>query len=227
MAALDTATHKVIVSETANLADARPVDGRVLLERLLSDMGLSAFVISNTTPATGSRDKLWWHKDVKQAKRYNPVTGNWFQVTPGQHALHLMQQAFGAGTTDTVIEPGDLFAFYDVSLKETKLIDRDNMIKQIAGKALWNWSKISANTVAVDRGAYLCDTTAGTFTLTLPAAPANYTAIRIADAADFNLNNLIVARNGSTIAGLAENMNVDLALASFELVAFSGDWRIT
>jgi hypothetical protein len=225
MVALNTATHKVIVSEEG-LGSARPVDGRVLLERLLSDMGLSAFVISNTAPSAANRDKLWWHKDVRQAKRYNPVTGNWFQATPGQHALHLMQQAFGAGTTDTVIEPGDLFAFYDVSLKETKLIDRDNMIKQIAGKALWNWSKISANTAAVDRGAYLCDTTAGSFTLTLPSAPANHTAVRIADAADFSLNNLIVARNGSTIAGLAENMNVDLALAAFELVAFNGDWRI-
>lgn len=226
MAALDLTTHKVVVAEGQNPKDARTVDGRVLLERLLSDLGLSAFVISNTAPSTANRDKLWWHKDVKQAKRYNPVSGNWFQATPGQHALHLLQQAFGAGTADTVIEVGDLFAFYDVSLKETKLIDRDNLIKQIAGKALWNWSKISANTNAVDRGAYICDTSAATFTLTLPASPPNGTAIRIVDGADFELKNLIVARNGATIAGLAENLNVDLALAAFELVAMNGDWRI-
>ena len=226
MAALDTTLDKLVVTRTGNLKDGATVDPRVLLERMLADLGFSAFVIQNTTPSSANRDKLWWHKDVKTPKRYNAVTGNWFALNPGQHALHLMQQAFGAGTTDTVIEVGDLFAFYDVSLKETKLIDRDNLIKQIAGKALWNWSNISANTAAVDRGAYQCDTSTATFTVTLPPSPPNYTMVWISDATDFEARPLTIARNGSTIAGLNEDLTVDVALASFQLVAFAGDWRI-
>ena len=48
----------------------------------------------------------------------------------------------------------------------------------------------------------------------------------ISDASDFEARPLTIARNGSTIAGLNEDLTVDVALASFQLVAFAGDWRI-
>jgi hypothetical protein len=224
MAALDLTLDKLVVTRGGKLQNATQLDIRVMMERALAGLGFASFVIANTAPS--DKTVLWWHKDVKTPKRYDAVLGNWYALTPGQHAMYLLQQLFGAAIADTVLEAGDLFSFYDVSLGETKKIARDDLIKAIAGKALWNWSKVNSNTNAVDRGAYLCDTSGAPFTVTLPAAPANYTAVWIADAADFEIKNLTVARNGSTISGLSENLTVDLPLASFQLVAFSGDWRI-
>jgi hypothetical protein len=224
MAALDLALDKLVVTQDGKLQKATQLDIRVMMERALAGLGFSSFVVSNTAPA--DKTVLWWHKDVKTPKRYNAVLGNWYALTPGQHAMHLLQQLFGASVADTVLEAGDLFSFYDVSLGETKKIARDDLIKAIAGKALWNWSRISSNTNAVDRGAYFCDTTAATFTLTLPASPPNYTAVWIADNGDFELKNLIIARNGSTIEGLSQDLNAEIYKASFQLVAYSGNWII-
>lgn len=126
MTALGTATHKFIVSDTQNLKDARPVDMRVVMERLLSDMGFSAFVISNTAPV--DKTVLWWHKDVFTAKRFDPIAGNWAALTPAQHALHQMQRIVAAASAEGSLEMGDLFPFWDVSAGETKKITKENLI---------------------------------------------------------------------------------------------------
>lgn len=88
------------------------------------------------------------------------------------------------------------------------------------------WSVKSANFNAVSFGAYICNTSGGSFTVTLPASPAEDDEIYFADGGNFALYNLILARNGKLISGLAENSAVDLQLCSFALVYKAGDWRI-
>ena len=74
-------------------------------------------------------------------------------------------------------------------------------------QTLTNGSKVAA------------DTTAGAFTLTLPATPSNGDTVSVLDyAGTFDTNNLTIARNGSNIESLAENMDCNIEDAAFSLV---------
>ena len=91
------------------------------------------------------------------------------------------------------------------------------------------WEVITGATNAVAGHGYLCNTSGGALTLTLPASPSVGDTIGIKDAAStFNTYNVTVARNSLKIMGLSEDMTVDLANISLELV-YSGatyGWRI-
>lgn len=89
------------------------------------------------------------------------------------------------------------------------------------------WSVKTANYTLVAGDHVLADTSGGVFTLTLPATPTTGSAVRIADGGGaFATNNLTVARNGSTIMGLAEDMTVSTNNSSFSLVYSGTTWRI-
>lgn len=91
----------------------------------------------------------------------------------------------------------------------------------------WSAAAIAANTAAAPQTRYLVDTSAGAVTLTLPATPANGDKIGIVDATgSFGTYNCVINRNGKTIMGLAENLNIDVENAAIELLYFGGDWRI-
>jgi hypothetical protein len=63
------------------------------------------------------------------------------------------------------------------------------------------------------------DTTSAAWTLTLPATPSNGDTITVLDyAGTFDTNNLTIARNGSNIESLAEDMNCNVEDAAFALV---------
>lgn len=126
MAAFAPATDKVVTSATGNLKDAAPVDARDMLTRLLLDMGLFPVIAQNTAPT--DKDALWWHKDVKQLKRYDGVQGNWYQATPNQIAMHIARRAVLGSVTEINLETGDLFTFWDVSQGEVKKITRENLM---------------------------------------------------------------------------------------------------
>ena len=76
---------------------------------------------------------------------------------------------------------------------------------------------------------YFCNTTGGTFTLTLPASPDLGDTVRFYDIAKtFDSNALVVGRNGKLIQGDASDLTVNVEGAAFELT-FSGDsfgWRL-
>lgn len=79
--------------------------------------------------------------------------------------------------------------------------------------------------VAFDR--ILANTASAAFTITLPASPVSGDQIEIADGGGaFAANNLTVARNGSTIMGLAEDMSVAQSNVSFALVYNGTTWRL-
>ena len=101
-----------------------------------------------------------------------------------------------------------------------------------------SWGTVSANPqftvktsnyTAVANDALMCDTSSGSFTITLPATPSVNTYVRVDDyAGKFNQFNLTIARNGQIIMGYTEDLIVTNSNASVTLV-YSGatyGWRI-
>ena len=88
---------------------------------------------------------------------------------------------------------------------------------------------VSTNQTAVNSSAYFADTSAGSFTITLPATPTLNDKVSIVDVGGtFASFNLVVARNGEKIMGASENLVLDVQNASIALV-YSGatnGWRI-
>jgi hypothetical protein len=95
-----------------------------------------------------------------------------------------------------------------------------------AGGGISYTTKTSAYTAA-DKDGILANTSAGAFTVTLPASPATGNQVIIADAADtWGSNNLTIARNGATIEGLAEDLVCDINGASIQLIYTGTTWQV-
>lgn len=89
---------------------------------------------------------------------------------------------------------------------------------------------VSTATTAANNSRYVADTTSAAFTITLPATPANGDYIELVDAkGTWATNNLTIARNGSTINGLAQDLVVNVSNVAVSL-AYSGDatrgWQV-
>jgi hypothetical protein len=84
----------------------------------------------------------------------------------------------------------------------------------------------SAATLANGQAVF-ANTASGPFTLTLPAAPSLGTYVNIIDANNFSANNLTLARNGSTIEGLAENLVINIGGAAVTLVYNGSTWEVS
>lgn len=88
------------------------------------------------------------------------------------------------------------------------------------------WAKKTANYTAASGDKILADTTAGTFTVTLPASPVLGDNVIIADAGSWQTTNLTVARNGSTIEGAAEDLVLDIPNIQVEFVYDGATWEV-
>jgi hypothetical protein len=88
------------------------------------------------------------------------------------------------------------------------------------------WVTKTANYTAVNGDRIIANTSGGSFTITLPTAPTLGTSILINDGANWSTNNLIIARNGSTIEGLSENLTVDIGNIQLELVYSGSTWEV-
>lgn len=92
-----------------------------------------------------------------------------------------------------------------------------------------SWSARTSNYTASANDGIMANTTSSSWTLTLPASPSLGDVVAVIDShGTFAVNNLIIARNGQNIQGVAENLEADIANSSFELV-FSGatdGWKI-
>lgn len=92
------------------------------------------------------------------------------------------------------------------------------------GTGLSAWVAVNANATMVNGGRYLADTTGGTFTLNVPAAPAAGAEVWIK--VNGATNKLIVGRNGQTIAGSATNLDLDEDYITAHLVFDGTTWRV-
>jgi len=84
----------------------------------------------------------------------------------------------------------------------------------------------SANYTASAGEGIIADTSSASWTLTLPASPSVGDRIGIIDPSDWSENNLIVARNGSTIEGLTENLICNLTGAKATLLYVGDTWTV-
>ena len=78
------------------------------------------------------------------------------------------------------------------------------------------WSTISANTTAVKGKGYVLDSTAGIFTVTLPAAPAIGDTIGFAGLGAIETNNVTIGMNSLKMNGATDDLLVDLNYCYFE-----------
>lgn len=90
-----------------------------------------------------------------------------------------------------------------------------------------SWTVRSSAYNAVAGDFILANTTAGSFTITLPASPATGSQIVIADGGGrWGVNKLVVARNGQTIEGLAEDLDCNVSNQRFTLYFNGTTWRV-
>ena len=99
------------------------------------------------------------------------------------------------------------------------------------GAVSWNTTKITADpNPAVTGVGYFCDTTAGSFTVTLPLTPSAGAVVGISDYANtFATNNLTVGRNSSNIGGVANNavLSTNGLSVTFVYVDATQGWIVT
>ena len=88
------------------------------------------------------------------------------------------------------------------------------------------WSVKTSNYTATTGDQLLANTSGGAFTITLPATPTAGDSIIIADGDSWFTNNLTVARNGSTIKGLSENLILDIAAVKVDFVYNGTTWLV-
>lgn len=85
----------------------------------------------------------------------------------------------------------------------------------------------SANYTINNNEGVLANTAVGAFTVTLPVSPVVGNQVVVADAfGDFGANALTIARNGSTIANLAEDLVCDINGVSVQLVYTGNTWDV-
>lgn len=90
------------------------------------------------------------------------------------------------------------------------------------------WIVVITDILAQDKQRILANTAStGTFTVTLPASPNVGDYIIISDGADFAANNLIVARNGSTIEDVADDVLLDIKNTTYEFIYSGTTWQVT
>jgi len=89
------------------------------------------------------------------------------------------------------------------------------------------WTKISTTTSASANTQYLANTATGAFTLTLPGTPSIGVMVVIADDYNFGANNLTVARNGSTIQGIADDLAINISNSLTTFVYDGNTWRVS
>lgn len=88
-----------------------------------------------------------------------------------------------------------------------------------------SWTYIAASQTLDKNTNYEVDFTTGPFTLTLPASPLVNDFVQFYKGAGQSLDS-VIARNGETIMGLAENLDIDVEITSLHLVYNGTDWRI-
>jgi hypothetical protein len=84
----------------------------------------------------------------------------------------------------------------------------------------------TANYTSVAGDRILTDTSAGSFTITLPATPSAGQTVIVYDITNWETNNLTVARNGSTIEGSADDFLLDLGQIKVDFVYSGTTWQV-
>ncbi len=89
-----------------------------------------------------------------------------------------------------------------------------------------NYLTKTANYTASAGDRILTNTSGGSFTITLPASPSTGDTVVVFDINDWEANNLTIARNGSTIEGVADDFILDLGQIKVDFVYSGTTWQV-
>jgi len=128
--------------------------------------------------------------------------------------------ATGTTLSRTVLESSNADA--PISLSGSAEVFISSLAKDIPDTAVFVASAYTARAGEL----VFADTSGGAFTVTLPASPKEGDRVGFADNDDWTVNNLTVARNGSTIKGLAEDLVCDLGAVGFTLFYDGTTWQL-
>jgi hypothetical protein len=102
---------------------------------------------------------------------------------------------------------------------EDKLYYANNTEWSVSGGGGLAWELISTDTNAESGKGYLINATSGDKTLTLPASPSSGDTVGVCDSyKKATTNTITVARNSENIAGIADDLTIDIDGAGFTLV---------
>lgn len=94
------------------------------------------------------------------------------------------------------------------------------------GGGTGTWERKTTTYTASAGDQLIADTSGGVFTVTLPATPSVGDIVRFADGASWSSNNLTLARNGSTIEGLSEDLVIDIGGVQIDLIYDGTTWEV-
>ena len=203
------------ISATGNITGGNVISGGVRVYKWTTQ--------ANTAPSNSVPGDNWYDSYADKLYLYvNDGTGNqWVDQSP--------PTTFASLTITGNTASGNLLTAGIVSA--TGNITGNVFIgngSQLTGVAM-SWSIANSNAVmSVNRG-YFVDTTGGAKTMTLPTGVTIGDTVRINDlAGTFGTNNLTVARNGSNIQGVADDLVVSVNQSSFGLVYSNGTygWKL-
>ena len=92
---------------------------------------------------------------------------------------------------------------------------------------LLDWTTVSTSRTLINRERLMINSSAGSFTLTLPATPATGTYIQLTDGGNLATNPVTIARNGSTIENDPNNLILDVPNATIEFIYDGATWQVT
>jgi hypothetical protein len=85
------------------------------------------------------------------------------------------------------------------------------------------WSHMVGSFFAAPKGRYFC--AGANIVATLPVTPPDNTEIWFSGS--FSTDNMVILRNGATIAGVAQDLILDLNNIMPKLVYQGGDWKVS
>lgn len=128
---------------------------------------------------------------------------------------------------NNIVNNATISGIVNADVATAAAIDASKLNLTTLGLSAWQSKTATYTAVAGDR--INANTSSAAWTLTLPATPATYAEVTLADhAGTWDANNLTVARNGSNINGGAADLTCDVEGKQI-LLRFEGatiGWRI-
>lgn len=143
-------------------------------------------------------------------------------LNAGPGAVTLARNDGGGLAANDIIAGSVVTARYDLGTTTWRI--QGIVISQLGVLGAANYI---TSTVTLAKGVYGCNSTSGAFTATLPLAPTTGDQITLVDLANmWGTNPVTLARNGQTIEGIADNLDVTVPNSQFTIWFNGTTWKL-